>query len=73
MDKTTMVDCRGLPCPEPVLRTRKVLVTVETGTVEVLVDSGSARDNVTRMAERAGWHVMVQEQGGDVTKLLLTK
>ena len=39
----------GLSCPEPVMMTRKALATQKSGTVEVLVDSGTSRDNVRRL------------------------
>ncbi len=40
------VDARGLPCPQPVLLTRKALADLGgEGVVEVLVDSAASRDN----------------------------
>ncbi len=60
---TRIVDARGLPCPQPVLLTRDALR--ESDTVTTIVDSDTARHNVTRMAERAGYIVRaeVQEDG----------
>lgn len=66
------VDARGLLCPEPVLLTKKVLDTVSSGTVKVLVSNMAARENVTRLAENAGWRVEVKRQGEDIL-LVLTK
>lgn len=45
------VDARGLSCPEPVLLARQAIESLERGTVEVLVDTETSRENVTRMAE----------------------
>ncbi|MDH7578110.1 MAG: sulfurtransferase TusA family protein [Bacillota bacterium] len=52
------IDARGLSCPLPVLRTRAAL---EEGCeeVEVRVDSGVARENVTVFARGKGYSVKV--------------
>lgn len=65
------VDARGLSCPQPVILARK---GIETGQfpIEVLVDSVTSRENVRRMAEKAGCHVAVA-QTGDEFRLTLTK
>jgi TusA-related sulfurtransferase len=33
--------------------------------LDVLVDSGAARENVTRLAENRGWSVSVKEKEGE--------
>lgn len=65
------VDARGLSCPQPVILARKA---IEAGQfpIEVLVDSVTSRENVRRMAEKAGCKVMVA-QAGDEFRLTLTK
>lgn len=55
-----IVDARGLPCPQPVLLTRDALR--ESDAVTTIVDSDTARHNVTRMAEKAGYTVQVEER-----------
>lgn len=55
-----VVDARGLPCPQPVLLTRNALQ--ESDAVTTIVDSDTARYNVTRMAERAGYTVRAEER-----------
>ncbi len=59
-----IVDVRGLPCPQPVIETRKAMAV--SGEVVTLVDSETAQRNVTRMAEKAGATVVVEEQEGGV-------
>ncbi|MBC7225715.1 MAG: sulfurtransferase-like selenium metabolism protein YedF [Thermoflexales bacterium] len=54
------VDARGLPCPQPVLLTRDALR--ESDAVTTIVDSDTARHNVTRMAEKAGYTVRAEER-----------
>ena len=65
-----IVDARGLPCPQPVILTRKALK--EEASVTTIVDNETARRNVTRMAERAGATVRAEERGED-TYLLITR
>lgn len=66
------VDARGLSCPQPVLMTKRALQRLGKGTLEVLVDTGTSRDNVTRIAEKEGWRVTVTEEG-DGFHLSITK
>lgn len=55
-----VVDARGLPCPQPVLLTRNALR--ESDAVTTIVDSDTARHNVTRMAEKAGYTVRAEQR-----------
>ncbi len=50
-----LVDARGLPCPQPVLKTKHALAEAEQVTTNV--DNETARQNVTRLAEAAGYEV----------------
>ncbi len=49
------IDCRGLNCPEPVLRTRKALAETPVEKVTILVDNTTARENVVRFAKNQGY------------------
>ncbi len=42
------IDCRGLDCPEPVLRTKSALEDETSDLVTIIVDNRVARDNVMR-------------------------
>ena len=55
-----VVDARGLPCPQPVINTRKALA--EADQVTTIVDNETAQHNVTRMAEKAGCTVRVEQR-----------
>ena len=71
MANKELIDARGLSCPQPVLLTKKALD--EGGAAyEVLVDNGTAKENVTRFAQNAGYKVSVAEDGDDY-RLTLTK
>jgi len=64
------VDARGLSCPQPVINAHKKMREMESGTFEVLVDTTTSRDNVTRMATREGWNVEVRDEGEDILLVL---
>ncbi|MBC7238736.1 MAG: sulfurtransferase TusA family protein, partial [Chloroflexi bacterium] len=55
------VDARGLPCPQPVIRTRNAMR--EADEVITLVSAEDQVANVRRLAEKAGWHVEVEPRG----------
>jgi selenium metabolism protein YedF len=59
----TIVDARGLACPQPVIQTRKAMQHADQ--ILTLVDSETSVTNVSRMAEKAGWQVNVVPEGGE--------
>jgi len=59
-----VVDARGLSCPQPVLLTKKALEEGEFP-IEVIVETGTSRDNVSRVARKAGCKVTVEENEGE--------
>lgn len=73
MDNVKVVDALGLSCPQPALMTRQVIKKMERGTVEVLVDSGTARENVSRLAKNSGWSVEIKEQSDGSYRIVLQK
>jgi len=59
-----MLDCRGLACPQPVIKTKKTLEAGPEKTILVIVDNAAARENVARFAKNAGCKVEVEEKEG---------
>ena len=53
-----VVDCRGLACPQPVIRTRRAIQ--QSGPVTSIVDNETAVQNVSRMVEKEGYTVAVE-------------
>ncbi|MCR5563551.1 MAG: sulfurtransferase-like selenium metabolism protein YedF [Desulfovibrio sp.] len=51
------LDCRGLACPEPVVRTRKLIETFRPAELNVTVDNAPACENVSRFLTRNGYSV----------------
>ncbi len=60
----TVLDCRGLPCPQPVLKCKQQLDQGAPGGLRVLVDNEAARQNVTRFLASRGLAVQASETGG---------
>ncbi len=54
-----VVDARGLGCPLPVLRVKAVLEK-RPEEVHVRVDSGAARENVSRLGQSMGYSVDIE-------------
>ena len=73
MSDIKTVDARGLSCPQPALLTQQALRQLTGGTVEVLVDSDTSRDNVTRIAQKAGWTVSSEDRPEGGFLLILQK
>ncbi len=67
-----VVDARGLSCPQPVILTKKAMKVGEFP-IEVLVETVTSRQNVRRVAEKAGLRVQVEEVQGDEFKLTISK
>ncbi|MCX7823075.1 MAG: sulfurtransferase-like selenium metabolism protein YedF [Syntrophobacterales bacterium] len=60
------LDCRGLACPAPVLRTKEVIEGQRVTKITVQVDNPAARDNISRFLSRAGYKItLTQDKEGD--------
>lgn len=70
MPQTTL-DCIGLPCPQPVLRTKEILEQGVT-LLEVLVDNAASRNNVVRFAQNQGHRTEITEQPPGHFKITIT-
>lgn len=70
---TKQIDARGLSCPQPVFLTQEVIWEQKNGTIEILVDDPTARQNIERTATREGWNVEIQEVDEDECLMTLTK
>jgi TusA-related sulfurtransferase len=61
---STIVDARGLSCPQPVLMTLDEIKKRNQGEIEVLVDTDTSKENVSRAAESQKWQVQeIREEG----------
>ena len=67
------LDCRGLACPSPVLKTKELVDRGDVARLSVLVDNQAARENVSRFLGRMGFEVSVAEGEGSVFEVSGTK
>ena len=65
------LDCRGLACPQPVMRSRDA-VAGGAQALEVLVDNEPARENLRRFFEGRGFNVADNQEGPDCWRISAT-
>ncbi|MBW1730131.1 MAG: sulfurtransferase TusA family protein [Deltaproteobacteria bacterium] len=70
---TTIVDARGFSCPQPVLMTMDEIKKVNKGEIEVLVDTDTSKENVSRAAESQGWQVREIQEEGEGYRIVISK
>jgi TusA-related sulfurtransferase len=63
--KNIDLDVRGLSCPEPVIRTKRMLDHVVADTLTVLADSYVAAENIRRLVTNAGLTCSATEEDGE--------
>jgi selenium metabolism protein YedF len=56
------IDARGEACPQPVLMTKQGLGSLKEGSLTVIVDDPTSRDNVERFARSQGCAVEVEQR-----------
>lgn len=67
------VDARGLSCPQPVIMTLDKIKQMGAGKLEVLVDTDTSVENVSRAAVSQGWQVSKVQEEADGYRLSLAK
>lgn len=60
-----ILDCRGLACPQPVLRTRSHIADHRPERFAVIVDNAAACENVTRFMKTQHYTVRQEAQDGE--------
>lgn len=54
---SNVVDARGLSCPQPVIITLNKIKKVDKGDIVIVVDTDTAKENVSRAARGQGWEI----------------
>ena len=68
------LDCRGLACPMPLVKTRQALMVVEPGaSICVLATDPQAKADFDRFCEATGHRLRAFEQREDVLIFVLEK
>lgn len=70
---SVLVDARGLSCPQPVLMTLDEIKRVGKGEMDVLVDTDTSRENVSRAAQSQGWEVKEIGEEGEGYRIKIVK
>ena len=61
-----LLDCKGHPCPQPVLKTRAyILAHPEAETFSVVVDNRASAENVMRFLESQGFQSRLEESSNE--------
>ncbi len=61
----SVIDCRGLACPEPVVVTKRALEGLREGELTVIVDDPISCENVKRFVAGQGCSVNVEEHADE--------
>lgn len=73
MSDALVVDARGLSCPQPVLETKAALEKSTGDCMEILVDTVTSRENVSRFARSRGWTPSWEENPEGHFKVILKR
>jgi selenium metabolism protein YedF len=57
-----IIDCKGLQCPIPVVKTKKYFDSIENGVSTVIVDNLVAKNNIVKLAMGSGYKSIVEEK-----------
>jgi tRNA 2-thiouridine synthesizing protein A len=68
-----IVDARGFSCPQPVLMTMQEIKKTGKGEIEVLVDTDTSKENVSRAANSQGWQVEKVAEEGEGYRIFIKK
>ncbi len=70
---SSLVDARGLSCPQPVILTMNEMKKLKKGEIVILVDTDTSKENVTRAATSQGWVLKDIEQDGSDYRIIILK
>ena len=69
----TIIDVRGLACPEPLIAFTEAAKKADVAEIEISFDCGAAKDNITRAAASMGWEAASIMEAPDHTVMNLAK
>lgn len=70
---SSVIDARGLSCPQPVMLVMQEMKKLKKGEIVVLVDTDTSKENVSRAATSQGWSVKSIEPQEDGYKITIFK
>jgi selenium metabolism protein YedF len=57
-----IIDCKGLQCPIPVVKTKKYFDSIESGESTIIVDNLVAKNNIVKLSSGSGYKSIVEEK-----------
>jgi len=57
-----IIDCKGVLCPIPVVKTKKYFDSIDSGESTVIVDNLVAKNNIVKLATSSGFKIIVEEK-----------
>jgi TusA-related sulfurtransferase len=70
---SSIVDAKGLSCPQPVLMTLDHIKNINRGEIVILVDTDTSKENVSRAATSQGWQVADIQAEGEGYRITIKK
>lgn len=70
---SNLVDARGFSCPQPVIMAIDEIKKVKKGDIVVMVDTDTAKENVSRAAKAQGWEVTDIQPEDDGYRITIRK
>jgi len=68
------LDVKGLFCPIPVIKTKQIINTVDSGhIIEVIATDPAAKDDIPSWARREGHEILKIEEENKIIKFYLRK
>ncbi len=68
------IDCTGLYCPEPVIKTREELNKMQVNeTLEVLADDPAAEADIRSLIKHLQHEILSVNKNGNVTSIIIKK
>ena len=68
-----IVDTRGFSCPQPVTMTLNEIKKVNKGEIVIVVDTDTAKENVSRAAQAQSWEVTAIQPEDDGYRITIRK
>jgi TusA-related sulfurtransferase len=69
----SIVDARGLSCPQPVMMLLDEMAKLDKGTIEILVDTDTSKENCLRAAKTMKWQLKEVRPEGTGYRIIITK
>ncbi len=66
MSREETVDCQGLPCPQPVFKSKDIIDSKKPDILHVQVENEAALENVSRFLSTQGYALEKPEKKGDI-------